>query len=142
MRALVIVGVVATSFATVGCEQRVPQCNRLVDTINREQAKMAPVLAEAGGPEPTRESLEAYAKANDDLVAKLRLVKLADRKLAGFRDEYVALLQGLAAATRRTGERLESRQEAAKAAEDVKAYSPKKRDLDRSINEFCRGKTP
>lgn len=123
----------------LGCEGRTPQCNRLVDTVNQEHAKLADILVIAGGPNPTAPSLEAYAKVQDDLVAKLRALKLRDKKLADFRDRYLTLAQGLAAATRKTAIHLESPREGQKAAEEVKAFSPRQRELEKEINAYCRG---
>ena len=134
------VGLAVSVIACVGCERRTPQCNRFVDVINENQRKMAEVLKLAGGPEPTPETLEDYAKANDKLVLQLRSLKLNDAKLEGLRDRYIELTQGLAAGVRKTASKLGAfPSEAAKAAEDVKTFSPKKHALEKSINEFCRG---
>ena len=135
-RALSLLGLVGV---VAGCESRTPQCNRLVDAINQEHAKMAPILVEAGGPEPTETSLESYARANDDLAAKLRGLKLKDAKLVAYRDRYHEIVQGLAAATRKTAVRLDTPREAQKAADEVKAFSPRKRALEQDINAYCRG---
>lgn len=136
-----ILSVIPGLVVSVGCERRTPQCNRFVDIINENQRKMADVLKFAGGPAPTQESLETYAKANDVIVVELRKLKLKDVRLEGFRDRYIELSQGLAAGVRKTASKLGTfPEDAQKAAEEVKAFSPKKHDLEKSINEFCRGK--
>jgi hypothetical protein len=127
--------------ALVGCERRTPQCNEFVDAINEEQAKMGEILKAAGGPNPDSESLEAYAKANDELVARLRRLKVKDARVETFRERYIELTQGLSTAVRKTSAKLESPRDANKAAEEVKAFTPKKRELEKAINDFCRGKT-
>ncbi|MBM4357498.1 MAG: hypothetical protein FJ096_05235 [Deltaproteobacteria bacterium] len=132
-------GLLGSLLLVVGCEGRTPQCNRFVDSVNHAQARMGDILVTAGGPNPTAPSLEAYAKAHDDLVVKLRALKLGDKKLAGYRDRYLALAQGLAEATRKTAAKLES-PEAQKAADEVKAFTPKKRELEKEVNDYCRGR--
>lgn len=132
-------GIFAISILAPGCERRTPQCNRLVDTINRAQAKMADILVIAGGPRPTAPSLEEYAKAHDDMVKDLRLLQLRDKKILDFRDRYVEIAQGIAEATRKTAVMLDT-EEAQKAADEVKAFTPKKRALEKSVNDYCRGR--
>jgi hypothetical protein len=132
-------GTLGMLLLSAGCEGRTPQCNRFVDTVNHAQSKMADILVVAAGPNPTAPSLEAYAKAHDDLVVKLRALKLRDKKLVGFRDRYVDLAHGLAEATRKTAAKLET-PEAQKAADEVKAFTPKKRELEKEVNDYCRGR--
>jgi hypothetical protein len=119
----------------VGCDNKIGQCNALIEVINKEQGP----LKSASGSDPA--ALKKLADTLDNVATKVEGVELKDEKLVGFRDDYAEMAKELGKASRDTATALESNdpQKAAEAAKAMKGFGPRESDLVDNINNYCRG---
>lgn len=127
MGALAVVG--------MGCDGKIPQCNRLIEVINKEQAP----LKNLKGNDP--DELKKLAETLDGVAGKVKAVELKDEKLIGFRDEYGKMAEDLAATSRETAEALTSNdpKKATEAAKKMNSFTPRETELVDNINKYCSG---
>jgi hypothetical protein len=118
-----------------GCDGKIPQCNRLIEVINKEQAP----LKNLKGHDP--DELKKLAETLDGVASKVKGVELKDEKLVGFRDDYGKMAEDLAATSRETAEALASNdpKKAGEAAKKMNSFTPRETELVEEINKYCSG---
>ena len=140
-RTTVAFGALSLALALLGgCDRRVAQCNRLIDTINDEQPKLAKAVRQGPGQEPTPEALESFAKELDKLITKIKGLHLKDDKVVAYRDSYAMLAEGIATAARKTAASFEDHAEATKAAAELNSFRDREKALVKQINDYCSGR--
>jgi TPR repeat protein len=115
-------------------DERVRQCNLLIDKINEDQSAM--MSAKGSDPEALRQLARILIQVADAVAA----VRADDDGVVRFRDEYAKLSRDLSAATLRTAEALERNnpKEAADAARSMTEFGPREGELVKTINEYCQ----
>ena len=119
----------------MGCDGKIPQCNRLIEVINNEQKPLKNLKGE------NPEELKKLAETLDGVAGKVKAVELEDEKLVGFRDEYAKMAEDLAGTSRETAEALASNdpKKAAEAAKKMNSFTPRETELVDEINKYCGG---
>jgi hypothetical protein len=118
-----------------GCDGKIPQCNRLIEVINKEQAP----LKNLKGNDP--DELKKLAETLDGVASKVKAVELEDATLVAFRDDYGKMAEDLAATSRETAEALASNdpKKAGGAAKKMNSFTPRETELVEEINKYCSG---
>lgn len=136
MNKLILAGLVlAATVSTTGCENKVGQCNALIQVINEAQTKIKPVGADPGAFEQLATDLEGAGAA----VGKAE-VKLPE--LQKFRDDYKQLLLDTAKGMRdaSAGAKAGNIAQLGAAAKSMGDLSTRVGKLTQDINQFCGGK--
>jgi uncharacterized membrane protein YjjP (DUF1212 family) len=125
------------ALAVSGCENRVGQCNKLIEVINTEGNKLK-VSSDAAGLKKMADDLDAAAK-------KLEAVDITIDKLKGYRDEYKNFMVDFSKAARAFAEMQSGEAADPKKSQDALANLntslQKSSKLTDDINNYCQGKS-
>ncbi len=119
-----------------GCENRVGECNKLIEVINSEGEKLQ-VKSDAAGLKAMADDLDAAAK-------KIDAVPLTIDKLKKYRDDYKGYMVEFAKAARATAQMQSGEApDVAKLQESMNNLNTsvqKSSKLTTDINNYCQGK--
>lgn len=136
-----LLGLLTTGLLGTGCDSKVAQCNRLIDTVNKHSPKLAEAVTKLSSAEqtgPAAEEMSAVIKAADEELAGL---KFSDEKIAGFAQQYRDLLGkadqvGKTMASAADASDLDKANQAMKEAVEVEQLET---NIVNEVNTYCQG---
>lgn len=115
-------------------DERVRQCNLLIDKITKEQS----ALDSASGSDP--KSLRSLAEALRQVATAVSNVPIDDQPLVKLRDDYAKMRLEIADVSERAAKAMEAKNasEGTNAAKEMAAFGPREEELVGAINEHCQ----
>jgi hypothetical protein len=133
---LAIAAVFALALSASGCNKKVEECNKLIQVMNSEGAKLSP---KGSATDPS--TMTKMADDLDTAAKAIGAVEVSLPELQKFREDSKKLYTDVAAAARESGKALEGKDLATATASLKKltdsAQANKK--LTDDINKFCQG---
>lgn len=124
----------------MGCDNKLEQCNRLIDVMNKAQpAKKSPKKGEANADPGWYDDLAATLKK---MTVDVKAVELKDKRLMELRDSYAKMATELAATTEETAATLRRKDAEAieKMRRKIQSFEPRERKLVADLNGYCQTK--
>jgi hypothetical protein len=115
-------------------ENKLVQCNKVIQVANRLETIATGVSKDAAGFEKMAAQIESIGK-------EMQTLKVNDEKLGGFRDRFVGIYQEMAQSTRDVGKAMIAKDGSAiaKATNSIKAVLAKESPLNGEVNRYCTG---
>jgi len=128
-------------FALAGCDQRVGQCNELVERLNPHTEAMARAVEGLARVESDPGTLDALVEAIDRADQELSVVQLEDERLAGFGLRYRRQLMDARAAADAMRRASTDEDEAGlnAAAKQADAFLEAQAKILEELNHYCAG---
>ncbi|MEE3719029.1 hypothetical protein V2H45_19990 [Tumidithrix elongata RA019] len=132
--ALIVVSISLSLVVNACGENKIVQCNKVIQVANKFETIASGVTKDAAG-------FEKMAAQIDGIGAEMQTLKVADDKLNGFRDRFVAAYKEISLATREISKAIAAKDAKAttKATESLKATVAKESPLTGEINQYCTG---
>ncbi|MEM9693632.1 MAG: hypothetical protein AAGA56_13880 [Myxococcota bacterium] len=144
MRHCVFAAALMAATSSAGCDHKIAQCNRLIDTMNKEQAGIQNIKLGGGADAKAEESAEELVKLAevlDRISGQVKAVELQDEQLVQHQAKYVDMATNLAKTVRDTAKAMEEhdREKAEAGAEAINKFKEPERELVNTINQYCGG---
>lgn len=128
-------------FALVGCDERVGQCNALVERLNPHTEAMVRAVEGLARVESDPSTLDALVEAIDRADGELAVVQLDDERLAGFSLRYRKQLMDARAAADAMRKAASAKDVAGMhaAAKQADAFLEAQAAILEELNQYCAG---
>lgn len=137
LRSAAIALLLCTS-ALPGCD-KVSQCNKLIDTLNKETTKMGEAMGKLGDVQSKPEVVGEYETAVQVAIDEVKALEFSDEKIGAFSKRYIELLgtiKGMGAEMK----------DAAADPTKIEAVQKKMEDVEKTesslvdeVNTYCSG---
>jgi vacuolar-type H+-ATPase subunit I/STV1 len=121
-----------------GCD-KVSQCNKLIDTLNKETTVMADAMSKVTESQGSDESIKAYETSVQTAIDEVNAVKLSDEKLSAFSKRYVELLGDLKTAGGELKEAISDPAKFSALSEKMDKTEKAESSLVDEVNAYCSG---
>lgn len=141
IRSVLVASVTAVVLVgTFGCNNKVAQCNKLIDKVNVSTAKMDESAKKLDGNDDAKDLVE-LGKSLDTGKKEIESVEISDAKLKGLQGQFVTSIDNMAVSAKAMSAGIEKNDATAvkAAAAKLEASGKENSKLTDDINKYCTG---